>query len=272
MPAAGEFFSTVFRGGFKDAMAAFKEHITAPWKEQAEKLGKSMFDKKSVKMMWKTGQIMKGIGAMALGPLNVVLSVLDALGIAEPFLDVIGGILEILGGAVMEAMAPALEVFAEVLSDPEVVEALTTIGTIIGVVLTPIVKAFALALKGLAWVFNKTIGIFKGIGKGIVGFFTKLKERSKKSQEKLKEASVKEYMKTGFISPYLRGTKFGDWVKKEGEKRLREEQLAARAKAMPAVQRFGGGVVINIQGNADAKTLEELIDKVGFDQAMGYNR
>ena len=100
------------------------------------------------------GKTFKNIGAMAMGPISMVMSVLDAFGVAEPLLEAFSGILAIIGGSIMKALIPALQKFMDILFSPEMIELWVLLGNIIGKMLAPILVVFATVLTALMPIFK----------------------------------------------------------------------------------------------------------------------
>ncbi|MCP4651714.1 MAG: hypothetical protein GY853_16755 [PVC group bacterium] len=106
---------------------------------------KELFGKNS-----SVGKGMKDMGkgaGMAFGMFGMLL---DKLGVMEPILDIIGIIFEVIGGALMQALLPALQVLFDVISSPEFLEVLMQIGEVLGAILVPIIMIFASLLEAVA--------------------------------------------------------------------------------------------------------------------------
>lgn len=144
----------LFAGAWKEIYHAMKEELTKKAKKEWKILGKTIAGKKTVKRFAAIGKTIKGIGSAALFPLNMFMSVLDAIGIAEPFLELFSGVLEIVGAAVMEKLMPAFNKLVEVLMSEPMIGFLTDIGHLLGVVLEPIITIFVGVLKGLEPAFD----------------------------------------------------------------------------------------------------------------------
>lgn len=102
----------------------------------------------------------KGIGTVALGPISMILSVLDAFGVAEPLLSAVTAILSLIGGSIMKTLMPALQKLMDILFSPEMIELWVLLGNIIGKMLAPVLVVFAVVLKALMPIFNLLLKLF----------------------------------------------------------------------------------------------------------------
>ena len=93
------------------------------------------------------------VGGM-LGPLGSMLSLFESMGVFEPLFDVIGGLMEMFGGILMEALMPAFKALFDVLLSPEVIDIIKILAQLFGAILTPIIMVFAEVLTALSPVFK----------------------------------------------------------------------------------------------------------------------
>lgn len=87
-----------------------------------------------------------GFNAMK-GGLGMLLSIADKFGALQPIMDLLGGVLEYIGGVAIQAMMPALQELADVLFSEEMIEVWTLLGTAIGEFLGFILHEVATLLK-----------------------------------------------------------------------------------------------------------------------------
>lgn len=301
------FWKTVFKGGFKDISASFKEEVAAPFKKDAEKVGKKMAGG-AWGHFFKFGKTLKTFGKMAMGPINLMLSVMDSIGIAEPVLDILSGFLEIIGGAALEALTPALQTLGDVFSDPEFQAVLTDIGNTIGQVLSPILRIFSsiliplgpiiqlflIPLKLIAIPLEMLADLLDAIDfgpimdaiNGLVGWVTEgignlmamakgaiadvrwgVMTRAERTQMGL------EWAYTGEMPEWIQGSKAEERMKRMGL----AEQERLRALTGPRGIQYegpgiqgGGAVTIWIDGNVyDQSVIDEMLEKLQFEDLMG---
>ena len=131
---------------------------------------KTMWKDASVGKMKKVQAVFKGMSivakelkAVALGPLNLLMSILDAFGAAQPVLEIFSAFIQMIGVGMMEAMMPAFEYMAELLQDKEFMDSLKDVGRLLGTVLSA-------ALIGIVDIFRMLVAILSGTDIGTAGF------------------------------------------------------------------------------------------------------
>ena len=92
-------------------------------------------------MLKKVGRGIKSAGSYILRGMEATNKFLYALGVMQPIMEIISPIFEIIGGAVLQALMPALQVLIDAISDPDFISFLMMIGEIIGVLLSPVLEA-----------------------------------------------------------------------------------------------------------------------------------
>jgi hypothetical protein len=93
---------------------------------------------------------------------GVFLQILDALGVLEPIMMLFNGVLQIIGGTVMQTLAPAIQHLADVLFSDEMMGLWILLGYIIGVMLAPMLNTFASVLKALLPILMPLIFLLGG--------------------------------------------------------------------------------------------------------------
>lgn len=130
----------IFKGFFKKVQI-----ITA------KSLGKTLsrWDKHAKRTKKQKKKVAKGIGT-ALDVLGVMLQFLDKIGALQPILEILNGIFSMIGGAVMEVLAPALAEFAKEMFDEEHMQMWKDLGYVIGQIVVLGLKAFVVLINALA--------------------------------------------------------------------------------------------------------------------------
>ena len=118
---------------------------TDPFKKIGDALA-AVKDKTATAMSGAFGAISK-IGGGIFSAFTIFFETLDKF---VPIMDVLNGLLSILGAGVTEALMPAFQEFTTLLMNPQMIEFLTTLGNLIGSVL-------AVALEFLSEVLNALI-------------------------------------------------------------------------------------------------------------------
>jgi len=105
--------------------------------------------KKSAQKGAETGRkFMKAAAeAGATYGLSVLIMVIEKMGILTPTLEVLGALLEYLGGTIMIALMPLFERFVAIISDPKYLEMLTLWGTLIAYMLYPGLNAIVTLME-----------------------------------------------------------------------------------------------------------------------------
>lgn len=83
----------------------------------------------SIKAM---GQAAYQIGSMVGGIMGTLFSFVEATGALQPIFDILTGVMQVIGGAILEELAPAITELAEVLFSPEMMEIWSYLGETIG--------------------------------------------------------------------------------------------------------------------------------------------
>lgn len=120
-------------------------------------------DSKFVKGMSESNDMLKGIKAGGLNPLNKIMSLMQKVGIAEPFVGIMSGWTGMMqAGAVSSyAFQDALRDFSSTLQDPEFQKWLGETGNLLASITGPIMKGVGAIMKtivagvGQAWSFLK---------------------------------------------------------------------------------------------------------------------
>ncbi len=100
--------------------------------------------------------------SIGLDAMGVILQILHALGVLQPLLELIHGVFAVIGGSVMQVLAPAIQNLAELLFSPEMMALWVLLGEIIGSMLTPIIKVFAVVLKALTPLLTLLANLLSG--------------------------------------------------------------------------------------------------------------
>lgn len=278
------------KGGFNEIAAAFKKIIMEDTIKGWKKIGKVLGEKSKVlKGLFKAGKALKGVGQMAMGPLNAIMSFMDALGIAEPFLEIFSGILELIGAAAIEALTPAINTLAELFSDQAFIDALTDIGELIGLVLTPALQILAPILKivasAIGFVSNAIKGGFDAVGEWW-GNVVKMQEEALEKQRELMrtraESALREQLAAGktikdFSAGQLKIIKgmLGDELYAEifgigkGTVKTPKQRIEDRERLVGG-RNAGGDILINIRGNVVGKNaMKDMIDEIQMRRRLG---
>jgi len=158
--------SEKIKGGFKGLYKGLMSTLYDPI-DKVKKIGKVAF--KPFQLLGKTkvgkaiggfGKLIGGFAAFPLGIIMAIFHLLDALGVLEPILEVISALFDVFGGALMSALAPALQELFAVLLSPEVINLITSLAQLFAAFLIPIIKAFAIALRPLLPLFNLLAELF----------------------------------------------------------------------------------------------------------------
>lgn len=135
-----EGFASLLTGSIVSSIDSsyLSKHLTGTFNNIARKLSKPL--KKIGKSMDKTfgEKRQKGIKRISnafLNGIGMFLQLSETLGILEPIIKIISGFFQIMGGAAMQSLAPALSYLAEKFKDPEFIEALKHLGEMIGKIL-----------------------------------------------------------------------------------------------------------------------------------------
>jgi len=115
------------------------------------------------------------IGA-SLGPIDSFMSFFDSLGVMQPVMDMLNGVMSVFSGAIMKELIPAFKTLAEFLFSPEMIAKITNLGIRFGDFLAKIVfdliglldnptfmNILSLFVNAIGWVFTfigGTIGAF----------------------------------------------------------------------------------------------------------------
>ena len=122
----------------------------------------------------------KGFTALTKAGLDTVgifLQFAEALGILEPIMNILTGVLQIIGGAAMEAIGPALAEFADILFSDEMMEVWQMLGQVIGEFIAGIMgilstlfsnPAFQKVMKAFITIFQNVFAVIMNIFGGII--------------------------------------------------------------------------------------------------------
>lgn len=156
----------------KDLGKAMAPHVS----KSAKSMKKAFENKETVKGM---GEMFSALGGMASGPINIFMSLLDKLGVVQPILDMLSGLMSVFSGAIMGEMIPAFQMLADFLFSPEMIEKITAFGVRFGEFLSRIITAFIELLDNpefmeiLDMFMNAIMWLFEFIG-GTIGAFLNL--------------------------------------------------------------------------------------------------
>lgn len=303
MPLFGQFFKAViFKKAWRDIFEAMVKELIKPAKSKWKALGKKIAGKDVIKKLSAVGSTLKGIGTAALFPLNMFLSVLDAFGVAEPFLELFSMVLEIIGASLVTTLMPAFDKLVEIFTDPVIIDFLGDLGTILGIVLTPIVDGLTFAfglLKDVIELFGTPLDVLKTAWENVSSWWEDLwsgellkntgiaignwwddiwsgqllSSKAKPVSEALQDA-YNSWTQTGQIP---------NWVSASG---MVDEMMALGAVAPPAGGPPAGtrgvagklgdigifdfpSININIEGNANLDTLEETMEELMYAAMYG---
>lgn len=84
------------------------------------------------KMFSSIAQSLKGVATFGFDLLGVILQLGNSMGVLQPIMQMLQGVLAIMGGAAIEAMADSLERLAELLFSDDMIEFWQELGTVIG--------------------------------------------------------------------------------------------------------------------------------------------
>lgn len=98
--------------------------------------------------------------SIVLDMVGIFLQILDALGVLEPIMTLFNGVLQLIGGTVMQTLAPAMQHLAEVLFSDDMMDLWKLLGWLIGTVLSVALGTFATILKALAPILKPLILLF----------------------------------------------------------------------------------------------------------------
>ena len=127
---------------FMNKIPKYMEQVTKKQKTIWGKIGK-VIPVKPMKEMTKWmkkadpyiktfSKSIKAVTTMGLDTVGIFLQFADAIGILEPIMQILTGVLQIIGGAAMEAIGPALADFADILFSDEMMEIWSMLGEVIG--------------------------------------------------------------------------------------------------------------------------------------------
>lgn len=134
----------------RKAMKISAKRMSEAATQSFEKVGKdtkklSIFGPKFAKGIKKAAPYAN----IVLDMVGIFLQILDALGVLEPLMTLFNGVLQMIGGTVMQTLAPAIQKLAEVLFGEEAMELWKLLGVLIGTVLMVALNTFATVLKSL---------------------------------------------------------------------------------------------------------------------------
>lgn len=160
-----------------DLTKAMAPHVT----KSAKAMKKAFKDKDRVKGMTSMFSM---LGGMAMGPIGVIMSLLDKLGVVGPIMDVLNGLMSIFSGTLMELLMPAFQDLFDVLLSEDTIALVKLLANIFGMFLVPLIRIFSKSLKimmpiwmQLATMFSKILApilpiLAKGLGLLVyMGFF-----------------------------------------------------------------------------------------------------
>lgn len=148
----------------------FTKKPVKPIKEMAKWM------KKADPIIKSFGKGFKAISTMGLDAVGIFLQFADAIGLLEPIMQILTGILQVIGGAAMEKIGPALADFAEILFSDDMMDIWQLLGEVIGDFVAGILRLLAdlfsdpefkklmeVFIKIFANVFAVIMDIFEGI-------------------------------------------------------------------------------------------------------------
>lgn len=144
----------IFGGILGDLTKGLSKFVRKPFRESMKYMGESikaeLGDKAKNK---KRKKAIQGVMGAFLNAIGVFLQLADAMGILSPIMEIISAMFQVVGGAAMESLAPALEQIGEMFKDPEFIESLREIGTAFGELLAVgivgLIKALPILLNAL---------------------------------------------------------------------------------------------------------------------------
>ena len=142
-----EVYTKALLVGFRPMLDAMKEASKDAANKTMKNLGKALANNKALKLGTRFFQEMQLIGKMAMAPFNAMMSIMDMFGVAQPILDLISGVVSIIGGGILNEMSDEIADFAEVLFSPEMITIWEDIGTAIGKFLGIILETITLLFK-----------------------------------------------------------------------------------------------------------------------------
>lgn len=119
------------------------------------------------------GSGFKALGNMTMGPMGVLLSVLEAFGVVEPILEIFSGVLEVIGAGILQSLMPAITKLMDILFSPPMMKLWETLGEIIGVTLMPGLMALMIPLEIIAPIIE-ALGPLLDIVADSMGFLSEI--------------------------------------------------------------------------------------------------
>lgn len=144
---AGEKMSKSFGTGFIDGMKkAHARRMAAFKKEEKDKANKKKTMRKKALMA-------------TMDVVGMFMQLASAMGVLQPFMEVFQGILSVIGGSVMEMLAPAMEKLFGILFSPEMMELWGMLGELFAAFLVPIIEIFGDVLLALMPILKPIIKV-----------------------------------------------------------------------------------------------------------------
>ena len=106
---------------------------------------------KNLSSVFKT---IKGASMTSFSIIGAIISLMEAIGVVEPIMDMITMMVEILGAALMNALLPAIMDLFDALTESGLLDLIADIGTALGTVLGPVFDALVLALEAMNPLFE----------------------------------------------------------------------------------------------------------------------
>jgi len=149
------------RKTFKDTYNTVNKVFSKPFIEDAKKLTKQLWHG-PVRAFTEIGTILSGAG------IAKIFQFANALGVFEPILDVLNGLLEILGAQIMEDLMPIFEELIETLMSKEFLDFIKLLAHTFSAVLLPVIQFISSFLKLITGQAMNTQEMGQAIG-GAIG-------------------------------------------------------------------------------------------------------
>ncbi|MHA1211020.1 MAG: hypothetical protein ACTSSH_01035 [Candidatus Heimdallarchaeota archaeon] len=95
-----------------------------------------------------------------MSPFTKVFGFLDMLGVLDPILKTLNGLLALFSGTLLKALMPAFEKLMALLTSPQMINIITRVAEILGAILGPIIEIFVELLDDMMPYFEDLVDIF----------------------------------------------------------------------------------------------------------------
>ena len=126
--------------------------------KSANSMKKAFKDKDRVKGMTSMFSM---IGGMVTGPIDMIMSLLDKLGISGPIVSVLDGLMQMFSGTLMEALMPAFQELFDILLSEDTIALVKMLASLFAMFLVPMIQIFSKVLGTMIPIWMNLLNIFK---------------------------------------------------------------------------------------------------------------